>query len=142
MKPSFALFVASSFVMVAIGFGCASTPDARIEKNQELFDSYPPAVQAKIRAGKVQVGFSEDMVRMALGEPNETTLEVTESGETVMWGYTTSRPGFSVGIGGGGYGSGSAGGAGVRMGSGPRKDYTAIVEYQAGVVTKVRYFTQ
>lgn len=57
-----------------------------------------------------------------------------------MWGYTRSRPGISVGLGGGSYGGGSAVGGGVGMGSGPRRDYTTIVEFREGKVTSARYF--
>jgi hypothetical protein len=80
------------------------------------------------------------MVRMALGKPDETSNEVDDTGETVMWGYTRSRPGISVGLGGGSYGGGSAVGGGVGRGSGPRRDYTAIIELRAGKVTSARYF--
>jgi hypothetical protein len=130
-------------LLATLLLSCASSPDSRIEENQELFDSYPPEVQARLSEGKVAVGDNEDRVYMALGDPNETTVQVTEQGETLMWGYTKSRPGFSIGIGGGGggYRTGGAGG-GVSMGSGPRKDYTAIIDFREGIVTRIRFFTQ
>jgi len=124
-----------------VALGCASTPASRIEKEQELFDTYPPETQEKIRAGKVDIGFDQQMVRMALGKPDETSTEVVEGGETLLWGYTKSRPGISVGVGGGGgIGGGGGMGGGVGMGSGPRKDYIAIIEFRASKVTKARYF--
>ncbi len=119
---------------------CASTPESRIKKKQKLFDSYPVEVQSKIRLGKVDLGYDEEMVRMALGNPQEKSTETDESGETLMWGYTKSSPGISVGLGGGSYGGGSSMGGGVGMGSGPKKNYTAIIEFREAKVTSARYF--
>lgn len=128
------------FALLALPLACASTPDSRIKKQQALFDSYPAEVQTNIRMGKVDVGYDQDMTRLALGEPDETSNEVAEDGETLMWGYTRSRPGVSIGLGGGSFGGGRGMGGGVAMGSGPERDYTAIIEFQEGKVTKARYF--
>jgi len=57
-----------------------------------------------------------------------------------MWGYTRSRPGLSIGVGGGSFGGSTGMGGGVGMGSGPRKDYVAIIEFREGRVTNARYF--
>ena len=126
--------------LLAFPLACASTPDSRIKKQQALFDSYPAEIQTNIRMGKVDVGYDQEMTRLALGEPDETSNEVAEDGETLMWGYTRSRPGVSIGLGGGSFGGGSGMGGGVAMGSGPERDYTAIIEFQEGKVTKARYF--
>ena len=48
--------------------GCA-TPEKRIQQNQDLFDSFPVAAQARIRGGQIDLGFTPDMVRIALGDP-------------------------------------------------------------------------
>jgi hypothetical protein len=127
-------------LVIAFSLACASTPDSRIKKEQSLFDSYPVDVQSNIRQGKVDLGFDETMVRLALGDPDETSTEVSDEGETLMWGYTRSRPGVSIGLGGGSFGGSSAVGGGVGMGSGPKKDYTSIVEFREGRVTNVRHF--
>lgn len=126
--------------VVILTLACASTPDSRITENQSLFDSYSEELQANLRMGKVAVGYDEEMVRIALGEPDETSIEVDETGETLSWGYTRSRPGFSVGLGGGSYGGRTGMGVGVGMGSGPKRDYTAIIEFREGKVTSARYF--
>lgn len=131
------LIIASILVLT---IACASTPASRISKKQALFDGYPIEVQSNLRQGRVDVGYDEDMVRMALGNPDETSVEVREDGETVMWGYTRSRPGISVGLGGGSFGGSTAVGGGIGMGSAPRRDYTAIIEFRAAKVTSARYF--
>lgn len=135
--PRAALAIASTTLLI---LACASTPDSRISEKQSLFDSYSEDVQTNLRLGKVAVGYDEDMVRMALGKPDETSVEMNEAGETIMWGYTRSRPGISVGLGGGSFGGGTAVGGGVGMGSDPKKDYTAIIEFREGKVTSARYF--
>jgi outer membrane protein assembly factor BamE (lipoprotein component of BamABCDE complex) len=68
--------------------GCA-TPEARIKKNPEIFAQLSPGDQELIRQGKVAVGFTKEMVKLALGEPDRvyTRTDATGSGET--WSYTT-----------------------------------------------------
>ena len=137
-RTGLAIVVVASVALLTLG--CASTPDSRIEQNQALFDTYPVEVQSNIRLGKVALGYDEAMVRMAMSDPDETSTEVNDSGETVMWGYTRSRPGISVGVGGGSYGGRTGTRGGVAMGSGPKREYVAIVEFRTGKVTSVRHF--
>ena len=137
-RASPALALLSSLALAALA---CSTIDSRIEANQELFDGFSAEDQATIRAGQVEVGFSQEMVRMALGDPDETTIEIDEQGEILVWAWTKSRPGISVGIGGGSGGYGYSGvGGGASMGTPARKDYQTIVEFVSGRVTNVRYF--
>jgi hypothetical protein len=135
---------ATSLVSIAVGLlvvTACSTTDSRIEDEQALFESYPEEVQQRIREGRVDVGDTGEMVRMTLGNPNETSSVSEEQGDIVQWAYTKSRPGIGVGVGGGNYGYGrGGGGGGISVGSGPRKDYTAIVDFQNGIVSRVRYF--
>ena len=126
--------------MAFASLACASTPEKRIEENQEVFDGYSAEIQANLREGKVDVGYDEAMVQMALGEPDETSTELAEDGETLIWGYTRSRPRVSIGLGGGSYGGGGGLGGGIGVGSGGRREYTAIVEFREGKVSRVRYF--
>ena len=69
--------------------GCA-TPAKRIQQNQELFDSFPVAAQARIRGGQIDLGFTPDMVRIALGDPQRKTLRRAAAGETEIWFYLDS----------------------------------------------------
>jgi hypothetical protein len=72
--------------------GCA-TPERRIQQNQALFDSFPVAAQARIRGGQIDLGFTTEMVRIALGEPQRKLLRRTPGGEGEVWLYldTTQR---------------------------------------------------
>jgi hypothetical protein len=67
---------------------CAS-PAARIKRHQALFDSLPAAEQALIREGKVGLGFSPEMVRLAVGEPDQRWVRTDAQGRTEIWSYTT-----------------------------------------------------
>lgn len=122
--------------------GC-STPAKRIEERQELFDGYSTSVQENIRAGRVTTRMTEDAVWMALGDPNRKSVESTDAGDVLIWLYTRSQPGFSVGVGGGGgsYGSSRVGG-GVGVGRGAERDELALVHFQDGVVIFVRQATE
>lgn len=127
------------FLLVAVLAACSS-PDSRIDSSRAAFDSYPAETQAKIRGGKVDVGFTPEMVRMALGEPARQLTRKTETGELEVWIYTDDKPQFSFGFG---VGSGSRhSGMGVGMATstgGYEPDEKARVEFRNGLVESVEY---
>lgn len=119
---------------------CTATPASRISKNRPLFDQYPPAVQEKIRAGKIEVGFTQDMVRFALGEPGHRMTRRTDFGETEIWIYVDNKPTVSFGIGIGTGGRHSGGGVGIATSTGARyPDERVRVEIRAGRVEAVEW---
>ena len=67
--------------------GCATTPASRIQQNQELFDSLPVADQARIRGGQITLGYTPDMVRIALGDPQRRLVRRSADAETAVWLY-------------------------------------------------------
>jgi hypothetical protein len=81
-------------VLVAMLCGaCASvTVEHRIQRHAALFATFPPEVQDKIRRGEVEIGFTEDMVRIALGTPNRIVIHKTPEGETTVWVYVEPVP--------------------------------------------------
>ena len=89
MKTSFQ-FVLWLSLAVAIGFfsGC-TTPETRIRQNPELFASLPSEQQEMIRRGQVAVGFSAEMVRLALGEPDRFSTRTDQDGASEVWHYIT-----------------------------------------------------
>ena len=66
--------------------GCA-TPEKRIQQNQDVFDTFPVAAQARIRGGQIDLGFTPDMVRIALGEPQRKLVRRTAAGQSEAWLY-------------------------------------------------------
>ena len=126
--------------LLALALGCASTPDSRIAESQDVFDAWPAEIQAKIRAGEVALGMTEEQVRMAVGEPDEKSTGIDENGETVTWAWTRSRPGVSVGLGGFGIGGSTGLGGGVGLGSGSSRELERVIEFRDGAVVSARRF--
>lgn len=116
---------------------CAS-PESRIADNRTVFERYSPEVQQKIKTGQVDVGFTPEMVVMALGEPARKFMRKTEQGDTEVWSYHNDSPKFSIGlgVGSGGRGSSVGGGVGVSTG-GHDPDEKIRVEFRNGAVTAV-----
>ena len=127
-----------AILTAAIAIGCASSPDTRITEDQALFDTWPIDVQAKVRAGEIDLGMTEDQVRMALGKPDETASALDANGETVTWTWAHSRPGLSLGLGGIGIGGIGLGGVGV--GTGSKRTVDRVVQFRNGKVISARVF--
>ncbi len=94
--PRFFRAATAAFLVVWLA-GCA-TPDARIKKNQTLFDSLPAQAQAQIREGQVALGFTPEMVRLAIGDPSRRAVRTDSEGRTEVWSYTryVAADGFPV----------------------------------------------
>ncbi|MFO1490971.1 MAG: hypothetical protein U1F77_11160 [Kiritimatiellia bacterium] len=88
MKP---LRTALLLLTAALWLAGCSTPASRIKKNPELFASFPPEIQEKVRAGKVEPGFNKDMVSIALGQPDRTYTRTTEGGTADVWAFVDYR---------------------------------------------------
>ncbi len=76
--------------LAAVLAGC-STPARRIAREPALFAAFPPEVQAQVREGRIAIGFSRDMVRLALGQPDRVYRRTTAAGTREVWAYTQSR---------------------------------------------------
>lgn len=77
--------------------GC-STPESRIRNNPTLFSSLSQTDQDLIKQGKVAVGFTPEMVKLAVGEPDRIYTRTDASGRNESWVYTsyTSHGGTMV----------------------------------------------
>lgn len=116
--------------------GCA-TVDSRIRKHQAAFDSWPAQVQATIRAERVDLGFTPEQVRVALGDPDRVFMRKTKEGEAEVWAYYDRGPRFSLGLGVGSGGYSSVGGGVVYDRQYDRIDDAVRVVFEGGVVTAV-----
>lgn len=134
------LRLVSAVLVCALALAGCSTPASRIENNAATFASYPPAVQAKIRAGEIEVGYSAEMVALALGRADRVYRRQTAEGETEVWAYADKTPviGFGIGIGGGGRHSGGGVAVGTSTG-GDRGDRLHVV-FKQGKVTAIDRF--
>lgn len=69
--------------------GACNTVSTRIEEKAPVFYSLDPNTRAKIAHGDVDLGFTPDMVYIALGRPDLTRQQVTKDGNTETWIYRT-----------------------------------------------------
>ncbi len=137
MRPLLLLLALGLSVFLA---ACSSTPEDRIAKNSALFDTLPPPVRQKIRAGEVDLGFTPEMVRLALGEPTRVFSRQTEAGAAELWVYHNNGPRFSFGVGVGSFGRHSATSVGVSSSTGGYDPEEKMrVEFRNGSVTAVEY---
>lgn len=121
-------------VVLSLATGC-STVDSRIAKNRDAFNRWPPAVQDKVVQGQIDVGFTAEQVRVALGEPDRVWTRTTADGTSQVWSYRDRGPrlGFGVGIGMGSFGhrGGSFGSIGIGTGTGYHDDEKLGVVFDA-----------
>lgn len=74
---------------VLMALSACATPDARIRRNQAVFDALGAAEQALIKEGKVAIGFTPEMVKLAVGAPDQRWMRTDAAGRFEIWSYTT-----------------------------------------------------
>ena len=87
-----AVLLALIAALALTGCQAGSGPRARIREKSAAFAALPPAQQAKIEKGIVEVGFSQDMVYMALGRPNDVHDVTLPEGRETTWTYRNVVP--------------------------------------------------
>ena len=68
--------------------GC-QTVDTRIKEKPDVFAKLDVATQDKIKQGIIDLGFTEDMVYLALGAADQKRESVSAAGNTLTWIYNT-----------------------------------------------------
>lgn len=68
--------------------GC-NTFEKRAEERSATFDSLSPNTQKRLERGKINVGDTQDMVYIALGNPDETRDVSNADGNQRAWVYNT-----------------------------------------------------
>jgi len=132
------VFKVISLASAALIAGCASSPQARIDADRARYESYSLEARERINAGRIDLGFTPDMVRMALGEPSRVVERRAENETTEVWVYTRNRPRFGIGLGIGSWGGRTSVGTSVGMSTGGwGPDEVLRVEFRDGVVTAV-----
>ncbi len=131
--------LATAFLLPAALAACA-TPESRIRQHRAEFESYPPAVQKKIRAGEVDVGFTKEQVAIALGRPDRMYRRRTAQGTHDVWAYMgpggRTAVGFGFGMSSGGWDPRLGGGMGVTLEDDRVEDRLRVV-FENGVVVAV-----
>ncbi len=83
LLTTFALAAAFGFLA-----GCESV-DSRIKEKPGVYAGLDAATQDKIKQGIIDLGYTEDMVYLALGAPTEKRETASAAGKTVTWIYST-----------------------------------------------------
>jgi len=87
MKSRFIL-LGVSLVALLFGAGCQNV-ESRIKEKPDVFAKLDVATQDKIKQGIIDLGFTEDMVYLSLGAPDQKREAVSAAGQTVTWIYNT-----------------------------------------------------
>ena len=101
-------------VALAMGAGCSSSQMSRIDRNRDIYETWPLDVRQAVLDGKVEAGMNADMVRVAWGEPSE--IATSPAGDEI-WVYKRGGNDGSVYYPGGGMGTTGIGGSGIGVGS-------------------------
>ena len=84
----FELFTLGLTAIVLGLTGCQSV-ESRIKEKPDVFAKLDVATQDKIKQGIIDLGFTEEMVYLALGDPDQKKESVSAAGQTVTWIYNT-----------------------------------------------------
>jgi hypothetical protein len=83
MRPFFSLVVLFAVLLLA---GCA-TFEKRAQEKSAVFASLDETTRARLKAGRIELGDTADMVYIALGTPGATHDQVSAEGNAVVWIY-------------------------------------------------------
>ncbi len=84
------LLSAALLTLVLAMTGC-STIDSRIREKSTVFAALDAPTQDKIRLGRIEVGFSTDLVYMSHGAPDERLTTTSATGTDETWIYNSYR---------------------------------------------------
>jgi hypothetical protein len=77
--------LSTAFLAMALSAGCSSSQMSRIDRNRDLYESWPIEIRQAVLDGKVEPGMSPDMVRVSWGEPSEIVAQSGTGDE--IWVY-------------------------------------------------------
>ena len=91
MKISSALCLLS----IALISGCSTSSQSSGNYGPQ-FNSYTAAEKRLIRTGQIAVGFDEDQVRMAYGDPTHINADTDSNGTRYIWTYYELEPDYNI----------------------------------------------
>jgi hypothetical protein len=82
-----------SLMLVAALFGaCATSSTSRIQEKNEVYRALSPEQQKMIAAGGIEVGYTADMVYIALGKPSTVRKAAASDDAAELWTYQNYYP--------------------------------------------------
>ncbi len=106
MKKSFLFLLSATALLLS---SCvSSSPQARIERNPQLYTQLSAKDRELVTQGTIREGMTRDAVFLAWGAPDQTTVGRKSGREIEQWTYLGQRPvrtmsmnvGFGYGYGG------------------------------------------
>lgn len=86
MTKLFPILLTMLSALALLAAGC-STVNSRIKEHERFFASLSPEAQAKLRARTVELGYTPEMVYIALGRPDTKSEKITAKGNEQTWIY-------------------------------------------------------
>ena len=94
-----------SLLALLIFTGC-QTVDTRIKEKPAVYAGLDKTTQDMIKQGVIGTGYTEDMVYLALGSPDQIRESVTTTSRTLIWIYNSYTSFYDGAYGMGYYGYG------------------------------------
>ncbi|MCB1105023.1 MAG: hypothetical protein H7A44_04025 [Opitutaceae bacterium] len=91
MKCTLPLVVTTFTALLLAGCETSGTT-ARIQEKSATYAALAPEQQQAIQAGAVDIGYTTDMVYLALGKPSKIETKETADGPVTVWTYTRFYP--------------------------------------------------
>ena len=82
-------YFALGLATLVLGLTGCQNVNSRIKEKPDVFAKLDLATQDKIKQGIIDLGFTEEMVYLALGDPDQKKESVSVTGQTVSWIYNT-----------------------------------------------------
>ena len=87
LKSAHGVMLTTLIIGCLLCTGCLGPRSTRISQNEAFFASVDPFSQKLIRQGLINLGFTNELVYLALGKPNRTRTIQTSEGEVQVWIY-------------------------------------------------------
>jgi hypothetical protein len=89
MKTRISILTLTAAVVAGSFLAGCSTFQSRARERSETFESLTPTEQERLKRGTINVGDTQDMVYIALGNPEEKRDVTTADGTSQTWIYRT-----------------------------------------------------
>ena len=83
------IFLFAALLTLVLAMTGCSTIDSRIREKSSVFAALDAPTQDKIRLGRIEVGFSTDLVYMSHGAPDERLTTTSATGTDETWIYNS-----------------------------------------------------
>jgi hypothetical protein len=85
----FPVSLGASLALALLVPGCETKNlSARIQEKSAVYASLTPEQRKNVESGTIEVGYTSDMVYLALGSPHQVQTKDTPEGKAEMWSYT------------------------------------------------------